>query len=135
MCKTKGAVCIPPVDITGWSDDDRELHNKSAHAVPLANARQYLEKQKENQAGHSSERAVSPWVHSPGAGITAGWRSAEPNSRNAISASTKWKRGAVLCFRLPVKTNHRIRRISAKAQTHFNSGEVIRGCCRVHPQQ
>ena len=56
--------------------------------MPLVSARQHLENQKQKQAGHSSERAVSPWVHSPGAGITAGWRSAEPKSRNAISAST-----------------------------------------------
>ena len=31
---------------------------KPAHAVPLASARQHPENQKENQAGHSSERAV-----------------------------------------------------------------------------
>ena len=37
---------------------DGELHNKPAHAVPLASARQHPENQKENQAGHSSERAV-----------------------------------------------------------------------------
>ena len=35
------------------------LHNKkTAHAVPLASARQHPENQKENQAGHSSERTV-----------------------------------------------------------------------------
>ena len=39
------------------------LHNKNpptpcAHAVPLASARQHPENQKENQAGHSSERTV-----------------------------------------------------------------------------
>ena len=39
---------------------DDELHNKkNANAVPLASARQHPENQKEeNQAGHSSERAV-----------------------------------------------------------------------------
>ena len=31
---------------------------KNAHAVPLASARQHPENQNENQAGHSSERAV-----------------------------------------------------------------------------
>jgi hypothetical protein len=31
---------------------------KPAHAVPLASARQHPENQKENQAGHSSERTV-----------------------------------------------------------------------------
>ena len=31
---------------------------KNAHAVPLASARQHPENQKENQAGHSSERTV-----------------------------------------------------------------------------
>ena len=31
---------------------------KPAHAVPLASARKHPENQKENQAGHSSERAV-----------------------------------------------------------------------------
>ena len=39
-------------------DDDDELHNKPAHAVPLASARQRPENQKENQVGHSPERAV-----------------------------------------------------------------------------
>ena len=39
--------------------DDDELHNKPAHAaVPLASAHQHPGNQKENQAGHSSERAV-----------------------------------------------------------------------------
>ena len=40
--------------------------------MPLASARQHPENQKENQAGHSSERTVEgqgrgdrPWVHSP----------------------------------------------------------------------
>ena len=37
---------------------DDELHNKPAHAVPLASARQHLESQKENRAGHSPERAM-----------------------------------------------------------------------------
>jgi hypothetical protein len=31
---------------------------KPVHAVPLASARQHPENQKENQAGHSPERAV-----------------------------------------------------------------------------
>ena len=31
---------------------------KPAHAVPLASARQHPENRKENQTGHSSERAV-----------------------------------------------------------------------------
>ena len=35
--------------------DDGELHDKPAHAVPLASASQRPENQKENQAGHSSE--------------------------------------------------------------------------------
>ena len=39
-------------------DDDDALHEKNAHAVPLASARQHPENQKENQAGHSPERAV-----------------------------------------------------------------------------
>jgi hypothetical protein len=39
------------------SDDD-ELHNKPAHAVPLASAHQRPQNQKEDHAGHSSERAV-----------------------------------------------------------------------------
>ena len=38
---------------------DPVLHNKkTAHAVPLASARQHPENQKENQAGHSPERTV-----------------------------------------------------------------------------
>ena len=49
---------------------------KTAHAVPLASARQHTEDQKENQAGHSPERTVEghgvqamgvdppSWVHS-----------------------------------------------------------------------
>ena len=63
-----------------WQVEEGELHGKkNAHAVPLASARQHPENQKENQAGHSPERAVegqggggggggSPWVHSPGGG-------------------------------------------------------------------
>ena len=44
-------------DITDHDDD--ELHYlRPAHAVPLASAHQRPENQKENQAGHSSERAV-----------------------------------------------------------------------------
>ena len=41
-------------------DDDAELYffEKPAHAVPLASARQHLENEKEDQAGHSSERTV-----------------------------------------------------------------------------
>ena len=47
---------------------------KPAHPVPLASARQHPENQKENQAGHSPERAVEgqgrgggglPWVYRP----------------------------------------------------------------------
>ena len=34
------------------------MNQKPAHAVPLASARQHPENQKENQAGHSPERAV-----------------------------------------------------------------------------
>ena len=51
---------------------EEEIRNKPAHAVPLASARQQPENQKENQPGHSSERAVEgegggvPWVQSPG---------------------------------------------------------------------
>ena len=52
--------------------EKEELNNKkSARAFPLASARQHPENQKENQAGHSSERTVEgrrrgdrPWVHS-----------------------------------------------------------------------
>ena len=47
---------------TVFVHDDGELHNKPAHAVPLASARQHPESQKGNQAhdqtGHSPERAV-----------------------------------------------------------------------------
>ena len=43
-------------------DDDSSsssiTQQKPAHAVPLASARQHPENQKENQAGHSSERTV-----------------------------------------------------------------------------
>ena len=39
-------------------DDDELYNNKPARAVPLASARQHPETQKENQAGHSSERVV-----------------------------------------------------------------------------
>ena len=38
--------------------DNDELHDKPAHAVPLASAHQHPENQKEHQAGHSPERAV-----------------------------------------------------------------------------
>ena len=53
----------------------RTTQLKNTHAVPLASARQQSENQKENWAGHSSERAVEgqgreggythpgPWVH------------------------------------------------------------------------
>ena len=39
---------------------DGELHNKPAHAVPLAlaSARQHPENQKKNKAGHSPERVM-----------------------------------------------------------------------------
>ena len=44
---------------TAHTHNDDELHYlRFAHAVPLASARQRPENQKENQAGHSSERAV-----------------------------------------------------------------------------
>ena len=42
----------------GRFTDDGELHDKPAHAMPLTSARQHPETQTENQAGHSSERAV-----------------------------------------------------------------------------
>ena len=45
----------------GWVEEE-ELRIKNAHAVPLASARQHPEIQKENQAGHSSERTVEGHV-------------------------------------------------------------------------
>ena len=45
--------------------DDNELHQKNAHAVPLASARQHPENQKENQVGHSSERTVEGQTNPP----------------------------------------------------------------------
>ena len=39
-------------------DDDGGFHNKPAHAVPLASARQRPENKKGNRAGHLPERAV-----------------------------------------------------------------------------
>ena len=44
--------------VSGEQEEEEELHNKPAYAVPLASARQHPENQKENQAGHSSERTV-----------------------------------------------------------------------------
>ena len=45
----RGQVCIEFTMI---------MYNKPAHAVPLASASQHPENQKENRAGHSSERTV-----------------------------------------------------------------------------
>ena len=47
-----------------------ELQNKPAHALPLAKARQRQENQKENQAGHSPERAFEEGQH----GATTDWK-------------------------------------------------------------
>ena len=84
--------------------------------MPLASARQHPENQKENQAGHSSERTVEgqrgggdrPWVHSPraeGPGlIRVGGRARSPgegrgrggSGRPAPSAGSPPRRGGRL---------------------------------------
>ena len=42
---------------------------KTTHAVPLASVRQHTENQKENQAGHSPERAVVDQVRHEAPGL------------------------------------------------------------------
>ena len=71
---------------------------KTAHAVPLASARQHPpENQKENQAGHSSERAVRAgfffWFH----GIFAGMGNRFFLAREAFFAREREKK--LLCFK------------------------------------
>ena len=47
--------------ICGWRTNEDRHCDKPVHAVPLASACQHLENRKENQAGHSPERAVEAW--------------------------------------------------------------------------
>ena len=58
---THEAVCACRIMRARHSSANKKKKNctiKPAHAVPLASARQGPENQKENQAGHSSERTV-----------------------------------------------------------------------------